>query len=110
MLLKSKASKARAKKDKHNREKGPKRLEKKIKSNKLSKKDINNKGYNKYLKMSGEIKIEIDIETHICISFVAYSVYKDLERVLKLKESEISNRNIFAGIKFNRKDHAQIIR
>jgi len=53
---------ARAKKDNHNREKGLKRLEKKIKSNKLSKKDINNKGYNKYLKMSGEIKIEIDYE------------------------------------------------
>lgn len=146
---------SRAKKDKHNREKGLKRLEKKIKSNKLSKKDINNKGYNKYLKMSGEIKIEIDyekfeedakwdgikgyvtnttlaassvidnykelwnierafrmsktdlrirpiyhrlrrrIEAHICISFVAYSIYKDLERVLKLKESEISVRNAY---------------
>ena len=35
------------------------------------------------------------IEAHICISFVAYSIYKDLERVLRLKQSEISVRNAY---------------
>jgi len=52
----------RAKKDKHNRERGLKRLEKQLKSGKLNKSNINNRGYNKYLKMEGEIKITIDKE------------------------------------------------
>lgn len=132
----------RAKKDEHNRKRGLQRLEKQIKSGKLTKSNINNKGYNKYLKMEGNVKIEIDyekfnkdknwdglkgyitntklnssqiidnykhlwhiekafrmsktdlrirpiyhrlknrIEAHICISFTAYAIYKELERVL----------------------------
>ena len=39
----------RAKKDKYNRDKGLEKLKKKIKSGKLTKSNINNKGYNKYL-------------------------------------------------------------
>lgn len=50
----------RAKKDKYNRERGLMRLEKQLKSGKLNKSNINNRGYNKYLKMDGEIKISID--------------------------------------------------
>jgi len=50
----------RAKKDKHNRDRGLQRLEKQIKSGKLTKSNINNRGYNKYLKMDGDIKISID--------------------------------------------------
>lgn len=136
-------SEGRAAKDYYNRERGLKRLEKKIKSGKLTKNHINNRGYNKYLKMEGSITISIDqqkyeqdfkwdglkgyltnckeepqliirnyknlwyierafrmsktdlrirpvyhrlrrrIEAHICLSFVAYSIYKELERVLK---------------------------
>lgn len=53
-------SEKRAKKDKYNREKGLAKLEKKIKSGKLTKANINNKGYNKYLKLEGEITISID--------------------------------------------------
>lgn len=143
-------SEKRAKKDKQNREKGLARLEKKIKSGKLTKSNINNKGYNKYLKLEGQINISIDeekynqdakwdglkgyltntklsnqeiienyahlwkiekafrisktdlkirpiyhrvqrrIEAHICISFVAYKVYKELERQLKNKGSDLS--------------------
>jgi transposase len=30
------------------------------------------------------------IEAHICISFVAYSIYKELERVLKKEKSTLS--------------------
>lgn len=132
----------RAKKDAHNRKRGLSRLEKRITSGKLTKSSINNRGYNKYLKLEGEIDIEIDyekfkndaawdglkgyltntrlgakkiiesynnlwhiekafrmsktdlkirpiyhylrnrIEAHICISFTAYAVYKELERLL----------------------------
>ena len=46
--------KARALKDKDNRKKGLEKLEKKVISGKLSKESINNKGYNKYLKLEGE--------------------------------------------------------
>jgi transposase len=50
----------RAKKDRHNREKGLKKLEKQIKSGKLTKSSINNKGYNKFLKLEGELAVTID--------------------------------------------------
>jgi hypothetical protein len=142
----------RAKKDAHNRQRGLKRLEKKIKSGKLTKSNINNRGYNKYLKLEGEMSVEIDygkfeqdqqwdglkgyitntglgdkqvidnyqnlwhiekafrmsktdlrirpiyhhlknrIEAHICISFTAYSIYKELERVLYQEKSSLSLR------------------
>jgi len=52
----------RAAKDGHNRKRGLQRLEKQIKSGKLTKSSINNKGYNKYLKLEGEISIRIDYE------------------------------------------------
>ena len=50
----------RAGKDRRNREKGLSRLQKRIKSGKLTKANINNRGYNKFLKLDGEIKIAID--------------------------------------------------
>lgn len=143
-------SDSRAKKDSQNREKGLRKLEKRIKTGKLTKSSINNRGYNKYLKIDGEINIEIDytkynadaawdglkgyisnamlakdeiienygqlwqiekafrisktdlrirpiyhrvqrrIEAHICISFVAYKIYKELERQLKSLNSKLS--------------------
>jgi len=140
-------SETRAAKDLHNRERGLARLEKSLKRGKLTKANINNRGYNKYLKLTGDVSIEIDytkfnndqywdglkgyvtntplrskqvidsynnlwkiekafrisktdlkirpiyhrlkerIEAHICISFVAYVLYKDLERVLSMRTS-----------------------
>jgi transposase len=140
----------RAKKDRYNREKGLRRLEKQIRRGKLTKSNINNRGYNKFLKLEGEITVAIDleklgqdarwdglkgylsntklpkdqiienyqhlwqieyafriaksdlkirpiyhrlqkrIEAHICISFVAYKVFKELERQLKAKKATIS--------------------
>jgi transposase len=137
-------SDSRAKKDQSNRERGLKRLEKSLNAGRLTKSNINNRGYNKYLKLEGEISIKIDyskferdykwdglkgyitntgltgqqvidnynnlwkiekafrisktdlkirpiyhrlrerIEAHICISFVAYVLFKDLERILTL--------------------------
>lgn len=141
---------SRSKKDAYNRKRGLTRLEKQVKAGRLTKSNINNRGYNKYLKLNGEISIEIDyekydndqqwdglkgyitntmlsddrvmdnykhlwqiekafrisktdlrirpiyhrlrdrIEAHICISFVAYSIYKELERVLYEEKSSLS--------------------
>ena len=143
-------SNKRAAKNQHNRNRGLQRLEKQIKVGKLTKSNINNRGYNKYLKMEGEISIQIDyekfntdaiwdglkgyitntrltneevienykslwnierafrmsktdlrirpiyhrlrtrIEAHICISFTAYAIYKELERLLKQSKSTLS--------------------
>lgn len=55
-------SEKRARKDENNRERGLKRLEKQIKSGKLTKQNLNNRGYNKYLKMEGEVRLEIDLD------------------------------------------------
>ena len=53
-------SEARAKKDAANRKRGLEKLEKSIAKGKLTKQNINNRGYNKYLKLEGEIKITLD--------------------------------------------------
>ncbi|MGI8597926.1 MAG: IS1634 family transposase [Chitinophagaceae bacterium] len=150
---------SRARRDEHNRRRGLAKLEKQLEKGKLTKKHINNKGYNKYLKLSGEIKIEIDydkykadakwdglkgyitnttlskeevidyykqlwniektfrisktdlrirpvyhylrrrIEAHICIAFAACKVYKELERQLKNKKSNLSPENIIDILK-----------
>lgn len=55
-------STARGKKDAANRQRGLQKLERQIKKGKLTKANINNRGYNKYLKMEGEINISIDHE------------------------------------------------
>lgn len=133
----------RARKDRYNREKGVKRLEKAYKSGNITKENINKRGYNKFLDISDNVKIVINqdkinqdqqwdglkgyltntglpakevfeqynglwsierafritkgtlemrpmfhftpkrIQAHVCICFVAYKIYKELERVLK---------------------------
>jgi transposase len=62
-LIISKTNK-RASRDAHNRKRGLERLTKRLNSGKLTKSNINNKGYNKYLKMEGEISISIDLEKY----------------------------------------------
>jgi len=57
-------SEKRAAKDLHNRERGLARLEKNLKRGRLTKANINNRGYNKYLKLTGEIQVEIDYEKY----------------------------------------------
>ena len=54
----------RATKDANNRKRGLERLTKRLTSGKLTKSNINNKGYNKYLKMEGDVSISIDIERY----------------------------------------------
>lgn len=135
-------SESRAKKDVRNREKGLKKLRAQIKSGRLTKQQINNRGYNKFLTLTGDVTISIDedkiladtkwdglkgyvtntnlspktivenyrelwqielafrisktdlrirpiyhyrrrrIEAHICIAFVAYTIYKELQHLL----------------------------
>ena len=55
-------SEKRARKDAHNRDNGIKRLEKRISSGKLTKDSINNRGYNKFLKIEGNATISLDFE------------------------------------------------
>jgi len=57
-------SSARATKDEYNRRRGLNRLEKQIKAGRLTKSHINKRGYNKYLRLTGEITIEIDYEKY----------------------------------------------
>lgn len=144
----------RAKKDGYNREKGLLKLGRLLKSGKLTKSSINNKGYNKFLKMEGEVTLAVDsekvatdkkwdglkgyltnstmpveeilqnyrhlwqiekafrvaknelkirpvfhykkerIEAHICLNFTAYKVYKELERLLKEKNTNLSPEKV----------------
>jgi transposase len=50
----------RAKRDAHNRQRGLTRLRKRLGSGRMTKEHLNNRGYNKFLKLSGEVSIEID--------------------------------------------------
>jgi transposase len=53
---------ARAKKDAHNRQRGLTKLERQLHKGRLNKRHINNRGYNKYLKLEGKIRITIDYD------------------------------------------------
>lgn len=53
-------SEQRARKDARNRQKGLLRLEKKVRTGRLTKASINNRGYNKFLLLEGEVKVRID--------------------------------------------------
>lgn len=52
----------RADKDRFNREKGIKRLQQSYKSGKITKDKINKRGYNKFLKISNDVSVEIDMQ------------------------------------------------
>jgi hypothetical protein len=52
----------RARKDQYNRERGLSRLRKRVASGRLAKEHINNRGYNKFLKLTGEVTIAIDAQ------------------------------------------------
>lgn len=57
-------SEKRAGKDRRNREKGLARLQKRVRTGKLTKESINNRGYNKYLKLEGEMTVSVDFEKY----------------------------------------------
>jgi transposase len=140
----------RAAKDAHNRKRGLTKLRKQIGRGQLTKENLNNRGYNKFLKLTGEVLVEIDesrveqaarwdglkgyltntelppravidnygqlwqvekafrisktdlrirpmyhrrrrrIEAHVLVAFVAYTIYKELERRLHVASIPIS--------------------
>lgn len=53
---------SRAKKDRYNREKGVRRLEKAFKSGKLNKESINRRGYNKFLELKNSVDVSVNYE------------------------------------------------
>jgi len=52
----------RAKKDRYNREKGIRRLEKEYKTETLTKDKVNKRGYNKFLEISDDVKVNINYD------------------------------------------------
>ena len=52
----------RAGNDAKNRKDGLRRLEKRLGAGRLTKSNVNNRGYNKYLRMEGEVRISIDYD------------------------------------------------
>jgi len=50
----------RHRKDTYNRERGLKKLRRRVKSGRLTKEHINNRGYNKFLVLTGNVSVEID--------------------------------------------------
>lgn len=104
----------RAGKDAHNRSKGVKRLEKKFRSGRLTKENINRRGYNKFLDMVGETKVELNREriwldaqwdglkgylTNTDIPtgdiFTAYHNLWNVEKAFRIAKSKIEIRPMF---------------
>ena len=111
-------SEKRAYNDKKNRDKGLKRLEKRVASGKLSKDHINNRGYNKYLKLSGEIDIKIDYDkykadkvwdglkgymtnTHLSRNDIIgnYSQLWQIEKAFRISKTDLRIRPIYHRLK-----------
>ncbi len=57
-------SSKRAYRDAENRRKGLERLKQRVQSGQLTKQSLNNRGYNKYLKLHGDVTIEIDMQKY----------------------------------------------
>lgn len=55
---------SRAAKDEYNRKRGLQKLENNLKAGKLNKRHINNRGYNKYLKLEGHLSVSIDYDKY----------------------------------------------
>ena len=83
-------SEKRAAKDRHNREKGLARLQKRVRTGKLTKESINNRGYNKYLKPEGEVNVSIDLAKYEADA--AWDGIKGYVTNTKLKADEVIDR------------------
>lgn len=109
---------SRAKKDAFNRHRGMSKLEKELKRGKFTKNNINNKGYNKYLKLDGDITITIDYEkfkadekwdglkgyiTNTTLSKEeVISVYKELwniEKAFRISKTDLRIRPVYHHIR-----------
>ena len=104
----------RARKDAYNREKGVRRLEKAYRRGTLTKENMNRRGYNKFLKMEGDIKVAIDYDkleadakwdglkgylTNTDIPtgevYAAYHNLWQVERAFRISKSRIEIRPVF---------------
>ncbi|RRD69016.1 IS1634 family transposase, partial [Tannerella forsythia] len=104
----------RAKKDAYNREKGIYRLEKAYKRGTLTKDNVNKRGYNKFLTMQGDVKVEINYDkikedkqwdglkgylTNTTIPadkvYLAYHNLWHVERAFRITKSKIEVRPMF---------------
>ena len=83
-------SEKRAAKDRHNREKGLARLQKRVRTGKLTKEGINNRGYNKYLRLEGEVNVSIDLAKYEADA--AWDGIKGYVTNTKLKAGEVIDR------------------
>lgn len=152
-------SETRAKKDAYNRNRGVARLRKAYSSGRLTKSQVNRRGYNKFLEISKDVEVSISedkiaedekwdglkgyitntdlkadkvvaqyhglwvverafriskgtlemrpmfhfterrIEAHVCICFVAYKVYKELERIIKTAGINMSVGDVIKAAK-----------
>ena len=166
----------RRKKDAYARERGLSKLRQRIKSGSLTKEHINNRGYNKFLKLTGSLAVSIDedkvktdcrwdglkgyitstalsveqivenyrqlwqiekafrisktdlrirpvyhyrrkrIEAHICIAFVAYTIYMELERILEKYKAGFSPKraaeltHTMYALEYRSPEHSEIER
>lgn len=80
-------SSSRAKKDAHNRKRGLQRLEKSLKKGRLTKANINNRGYNKYLQLTGDVLVEINYDKYFADQ--AWDGIKGYHTNTKLRPQEI---------------------
>lgn len=113
-------SDGRARKDAKDREKGIKRLEKRFASGKVTKACVNNRGYNRFLTMEGDMKVSIDkgkvaddarldgLKGYVTNSDIADDEvirnYKNLyliERAFRMNKTDLVIRPIFHRL-FNR--------
>ena len=104
----------RARKDAHNRDKGVKKLEKKFRTGQLTKENINRRGYNKFLDMTGNTRIEINRDRIIQDAqwdglkgyltntdiptdevFTAYHNLWNVEKAFRIAKSKIEIRPMF---------------
>lgn len=104
----------RARKDAYNRDKGIRRLEKAYKRGTLTKDNINKRGYNKFLRMEGDVSVSINYDkleadaqwdglkgylTNIDIPvsdvYTAYHNLWQVERAFRISKSKIEIRPMF---------------
>lgn len=120
-------SSKRAGKDEYNRKRGLKRLENKVRNGKLTKKNLNNRGYNKYLKLEGKATIEIDYQkfhqdaawdglkgymTNTSLSrkqvIATYGELWHIEKAFRISKTDLRARPIFHRIERRIRAHIAI--
>ena len=119
--------KNRALKDEKNRKRGLEKLEKSLASGKLTKKQINNRGYNKFLVLKGDVDIAIDYDkfhqdskwdglkgyiTNCQLTkedvVKQYGLLWNIERTFRISKSDLQIRPIYHRLKRRIEAHISI--